>query len=357
MASGGGLMSSRILSLSEAVEVGRLILTGLGTPSAAAIEVAESLAAANLCGHDSHGLMRLPWYASFVDEGLAVPDAVPQTVLDRGAVGVIDGGRCWGQLAGHLAVDVAASKARDNGIAAVAVRSANHLGRLGEYAEALAQHDLVGLMWCNADPSVAPFGGRTRMLGTNPFAVGIPADGVEPPVVVDFATAAVAEGKLRLERVAGRSVAPGLIQDARGQPSIDPEDFYAGGSLLPFGGHKGFGLAVTIELLGGALSGNHVGFLPEYSWGNGLVLIAMDPVAFTDAAAFASEVARASRLIRDSPPATGTERVMLPGDVERRTRDVRTARGIPVADEVWAQLNQTAQRFGVSLAAIGQESE
>jgi hydroxycarboxylate dehydrogenase B len=184
------------------------------------------------------------------------------------------------------------------------------------------------------------------MLGTDPFAVGIPAD---PPVIVDFATAAVAEGKLRLERVAGRRVPEGLIQDADGRPSTDPEDYYAGGSLLPFGGHKGYGLALTIELLGGALSGNHVGFLPEYEWGNGFVLLVLDPAAFPGAPAYAGEIARACAGVRDSPPAAGVDRVLLPGDVERRTRAERARTGIPVPAGVWAQLEETAAALGVTL--------
>ncbi|GAA2008584.1 Ldh family oxidoreductase [Nakamurella flavida] len=342
-------MIERTLSLEQATEVGRRILSALGTPAAAADLVARSLAEANLCGHDSHGIIRLPWYASFVPDGRAVPDAEPMIVSQTPAVAVIDGRRCWGQVAAHLAIDVAMDKARSVGIGAVTVRSANHVGRLGEYVEVVAESGLVALMWCNADPSVAPFGGRSRMLGTNPFAVGIPADGDTPPVIVDFATAAVAEGKLRLDRVAGRSVAPGLIQDVQGRPSTDPEDFYAGGSLLPFGGHKGFGVAITVELLGGALSGNHVGFLPEYRWGNGVVLVVLDPAAFTDASAFADEIVRASRAVRDSPPADGVDHVMLPGDLERATRTERLNSGIPVPDGVWSQLEATAQEVGVRL--------
>ena len=342
-------MSDRVLTVDEAADVGRRILEGLGTPAAAAARVGRSLAEANLCGHDSHGLIRLPWYASFVADGRADPAAEPEVVHRHGAVAVVDGHRCWGQVAGHLAVDVAAATARRLGIAAVTVRAANHLGRMGEYAERLAADGLVSISWANADACVAPFGGRRRMLGTNPFAVGIPSDADTAPVVVDFATAAVAEGKLRLERVAGRAVAPGLLQDVDGRPSTDPEDFYAGGALLPFGGHKGYGLAVTIELLGGALSGNHVGFAPEYEWGNGVVLLVLDPAAFTEAQAYAREVATACAAIRASPPADGVDGVLLPGDVERRTRLVRQRDGIPVPAEVWAQVQETAASVGVIL--------
>lgn len=341
-------MSELRWSPEHATEIGWRILTALGTPDRQAALVATSLAGANLCGHDSHGLIRLPWYAEFVPDGRAVPAAEPTVSHETDGVAVIDGGRCWGQVAGHLAVDVVRRKAYASGVGVAAVRNANHVGRLGEYAEALAADGLVSLMWANADPAVAPYGGRRRMLGTNPFAAGVPA-GTQPPVIVDFATAAVAEGQLRLDRVAGRSVAPGLIQDVDGRPSTDPEDFYAGGSLLPFGLHKGFGLALLIELLGGALSGNHVGFLPDYVWGNGFVLICLAPDAFGAAATFGAEVARACAELRASPPAEGTAEVLLPGDPERLTRHRRRRDGIPVPTGVHEQLSALAEQLGTSL--------
>ncbi|WP_154674159.1 Ldh family oxidoreductase [Nakamurella lactea] len=339
-------MTTRLLDVEELVRRGTTLMVAVGTPVPAAQRVARSLAEANRCGHDSHGVVRIPWYADFVPDGRAVPTAEPVVVNEFGATAVIDGQRCWGQLAGHLACDVAERIVAGTGIAAVTVRSANHVGRLGEYVERLVAKGLVGIMWCNADPAMAPFGGRDRMLGTNPMAIGVPA-GDADPMIVDFASAAVAEGKLRLERAAGRSVAPGLIQDGAGGPSTDPEDFYRGGALLPFGLHKGFGLALMIELLGGALSGNHVGFLPEYHWGNGVVLIALAPEAFGDPAVITDEFRRGLQGIRGARPAAGFDEVLAPGDIEKRVREQRDAEGIPVPQEVWEQLSATADRLGV----------
>lgn len=342
------MSTGRLITVGDARAIGAQVMRALGTPATAADQVAQSLASANLCGHDSHGLIRLPWYRDFAVDGRADPAAKPVVTTRHGAAAQLDGQHCWGQLAGALAVDVATDLARTHGVALVTARNANHLGRLGEYAEALADKGLVSIMWCNADPAVAPFGGRQRMLGTNPFAAGIPA-GDQPAVIVDFATAAIAEGKLRLSRLAGEAVPTGLIQDAAGRPTTDPEDFYAGGTLLPFGLHKGFGLAVMIELLGGALSGNHVGFLPEYSWGNGLVLIALAPAAVGDAAGIGDEVARATATLRDSAPMAGVDRVRLPGDVERETRNRRSVDGIPVSAGTWASLEQLAADLGLTL--------
>ena len=336
----------RVLTADEAVDIGTRLLAALGTPAAAAGEVARSLVSANLAGHDSHGLLRLPQYAQFVTDGWVDPAATPVIASRSAAAASIDGQHSWGQLAGHLAVNCAAELAGEFGIGIVTARRCNHIGRLGEYAEQLAARGLVSLLWCNSDPSVAPFGGRTRMLGTDPFAAGIPD---QPPLIIDFATAAVAEGKLRIERAAGRPVPPGLILDADGRSSTDPEDFYAGGALLPFGAHKGFGLAVLVELLGGALSGNHVGFLPGYESGNGLVMIAIAPSRLVDAQAFATEIGAAAAGLRAAPPAEGVEKVLLPGDVERLTTQRRSAEGFVVPAPIWQQLTDLADRLEIAL--------
>ncbi len=339
----------RTLAARDAEQIATRLMFGMGTSPPAASLVAQSLVSANLAGHDSHGLLRVPWYWEFVGDGRAVPTAEPLVQRRSGATAVVDGAHGWGQLAGRLAVDTATDIAREHGIGVVTAHSCNHVGRLGEYAETLAERGLISILWCNADPSVAPFGGRRRLLGTDPFAAGIPAGPRRPPIIVDFATAGVAEGKLRIDRQAGRQVAPGLIQDPEGRPSTDPEDFYRGGALLPFGAHKGFGLAVLVELLGGALSGNHVGFLPSYSWGNGVVLIALAPGHLIDADQFADEIVEAGDVLRESPPAQGVDRVLLPGDVERRTREIRERDGIPVPGAVWQQLQVLADELGVSL--------
>ncbi|MCW2699102.1 MAG: Ldh family oxidoreductase [Blastococcus sp.] len=343
------MTGDRVLSYAQARGVAASLMEAMGTPAPAAGMVADSLAGANLRGHDSHGLLRLPWYRQFITDGHAIPDAQPVVVHRSAAAAVVDGRHGWGQLAGRLAVETAAELARAHGVAVVTARNCNHVGRLGEFAETLAEQGLVSILWCNADPAVAPFGGRQRMLGTDPFAAGIPAGAGSPAIIVDFATAAVAEGKLRLDRLAKRPVQAGVIQDAEGRPSTDPEDFYRGGALLPFGLHKGFGLAVIIELLGGALSGNHVGFLPSYQWGNGLVMIAIAPNHLVDRSSFLDEIATASEMLRASPPAPGVDRVRLPGDVESETMAQRERDGIPISGAAWQQLVELAEELEVVL--------
>lgn len=318
------------------------ILLAVGTPAAEAALVAHSLVTANAVGHDSHGVVRLLEYTGFVDRGLVVPNARPIVDSAFGAVASVDGAGGWGQVAATEAARIAGDAAESFGIGATTVRNCNHIGRIGEYAEQLAARGLASIIWCNADPSVAPFGGRSRVLGTNPLAVGIPvADSA--PFILDFATSAVAEGKLRVAHAAGESVPEGLLIDGEGRPSTEPGDFYAGGALLPFGGHKGYALSAFIELLGGGLSGNHPSSTSRYRAGNGVVIIALSPEAFA-ALDFAQDITEGVAALRNSTPIDPNRPVLIPGDVEAMVRRDR-ADAIPVGAEIWANLTALRARL------------
>lgn len=319
----------------EVLSVVTEILILNGTSPENAILIADSLIQAQAAGHASHGIIRLIEYSKFVKAGTVIGGALPRIQSDNGAAVVIDASWGWGQLACKLAVDVAIAKSKEFGICVVTVHSCNHIGRLGEYVENLASHSLVGLMWCNSDPSVAAYGGKERVLGTNPFAAGIPTD--KKPIVLDFATAASAEGKLRVARANGEQVKPGIILDVNGNGSTDPEDFYAGGSLLPFGEHKGYGLSLMIELLGGALSGNHPSVNKSYLRGNGTVLICIDPARLLPYQNFLSDVNEAVEFIRKTPPLNPKVPVMMPGDVEnlnRASNEVSIAIDVPIWNSI-----------------------
>jgi LDH2 family malate/lactate/ureidoglycolate dehydrogenase len=339
-------MAARTVAPAALRSTAEAILGALGTPDDLARDVAESLVAAQLVGHDSHGVIRLVEYADFVHRGAVHPLARAVVASSAGSTAVVDGNWGWGQPACRLAVATAQRIAQAQGIAAVTVRNCNHVGRIGEYVEALAEEGLVGMAWCNADPAVAPYGGRTRMLGTNPVAAGIPLGVDQPPLVMDFATAATAEGKLRIARATGAAVESGLVIDAAGDPATAADAFYAGGALLPFGGHKGYGLSVVIEMLGGALSGNHPGRSPDYRGGNGVVLIALDPDFFVGRSSFLADVEDCATGLRASAPIDPDRPVLLPGDIENQQRE-RRQDGIPIAGEIWDQLSQLAQRLGL----------
>jgi LDH2 family malate/lactate/ureidoglycolate dehydrogenase len=323
-------------------------LQSRGAPPDIATEVAASLVLSNLVGHDSHGVVRLVQYEDWLRSGQIRPATRPVLRRRSGVAAIVDGGWGFGQTAARLATTVAADAAHEHGLAAVAIAECNHVGRLGEYVGMLAETGLIGLAWCNSGPAVAPFGGVGRVLGTNPFAWSAPG-GPAGPVVLDFSTAGVAEGKLRLAFAAGSMVAPGLIIDADGKPTTDPADFYAGGALLPFGGHKGSGMSIVIELLGGLLTGMGASFAPNYAGGNGTVILALDVAAFVDPGEFDADAAD----FRATLEAAGGGRpgdVLMPGDVEAQTRRRREHDGIPVGAEVLRQIHEITDPAGVARA-------
>lgn len=333
------------ISRGEMVALSSQILRSLGTSFEDAKSVADSLVQAQEAGHASHGVIRLIEYASFVDRGWVIPTGQPTIVSNRGSVALIDGQWGWGQVACKKAVEVATEKAFELGSASVAIRSCNHIGRLGEYVEMLAEKNLVSLMWCNADPAVAPFGGKTKVFGTNPFAAGIPAIGED--IIIDFATAGSAEGKLRVARANGQKVPEGLIITKDGKATIEPEDFYAGGALLPFGGHKGYCLSLLIELLGGALSGNHPSMNSSYSRGNGAVLTVINPKFFVGLDEFSSDVDEAAALIKKSPAAHPESPVLLPGEVENAQR-LKNKESIEISSPIWESIKELAVKLSNS---------
>lgn len=324
------------------------IVVALGTAPDLAQLVADSLVDANLAGHDSHGVLRLPWYAEHARSGQVRPAARPGVREVAGATARVDGGLGWGAPAARLAAATALDLARASGVGAVTILNCNHIGRVGAYVEQIAQAGAVGLALCNASPSVAPFGGARRLMGTNPFALAAPGAPGAPPLVLDFATSGVAEGKLRVALAAGEQVAPGLVRDPAGLPSQDPRDYYAGGALEAFGLHKGSGMSLMIELLARGLCGvdptepGNRGF-------NGTLIIALAVEAVAPPAQFAAAAARLGAQVADTPPLAGVERVLMPGEPERITRARRLAAGVPLAEQTWAELAALAASLGVPL--------
>ena len=199
------------ISRSEVLSISEEILQLVGTPKEYALSVAESLVQAQEVGHASHGIIRLLEYTDSVKRKVIDPEIRPTIFRDEGATAVIDSHWGWGQIACKYAVDVVSKKAKEFGIGIVSIKDCNHIGRVGEYVELLAAQNLISMMWCNADPAVAAYGGKDRLFGTNPLAVGIPSN--DEPVVIDFATAASAEGKLRVARANGSSIPLGTVID------------------------------------------------------------------------------------------------------------------------------------------------
>lgn len=335
------MRSPRLISADRLRELAGHLLTAAGAPADLAETVSASLVEADLAGHGSHGVRRIPPYVERIESGALKPDARPEVVERRGATAVVSGRRGFGQVAARLATEVAAGLAREHGAGVVAIRECNHIGRLGEYAERLAGQGLIAQVVGNADPTVAPYGGHRRMLGTNPMAWAAPrADGAA--VVMDWATAAIAEGKLNLLRGAGERAPHGVLVDPEGRPSTDPEDFYRGGALLPFGGHKGYGLSVLIELVGGLLTGTGTAASAEYDGTFGTVISAIDITAFVPMESYVAQVESFCSALHASGPG-----VVVPGEPEAKARAERLKDGVPVAAPVWAELTALAARLGV----------
>lgn len=321
--------------------LGAEILVGAGVPSGDAGTVADALVEANLSGHDSHGIIRLPKWVEGLRAGAINPACRPRVVHEGGVVAVLDGDRGLGPVVGQRAAALAAAAAERAGMGAVAVRRGSHIGMLAFYTRRLAERGLIGVAMTNTEPAMAAFGGRTRVLGTNPLSVGVPTH--DEPIVLDMSTSVVARGKIVLARERGGEIPPGWAVDEAGRPTTDPAAALAG-ALLPVGGPKGYGLAIVVDLLTGALAGAAVatGVRGTYRMSDegtkGDFFAAIDPRHFGPLDAFLDRVDALRRDVQESPRAPGVDRVYLPGEVERETRDRRQAEGIGLEASLWAQL-------------------
>ncbi len=337
-------------------EFAQALFMAAGVPVEEASILARSLVASNLRGHDSHGVMRIPYYVNFLREG-RIRTGVPLEVLrETAAVLACDAGWGFGQVQTPRLIKRLVSKARSLGVACGTLRRSGHVGRVGEYAEMAAGAGLATLAMVNthgAAPRVAPPGGKSPRLSTNPFCVGVPTRG--DPIVLDFGTSVVAEGKVRVHKIAGKECPPGWLLDAGGRPTTDPNQLYENppGSLLPMGGaqaYKGFGLALVIDMLAGGLSGGWCSRAnPEPPLGNDAAFVLLDPKSFGGQEHFITEVTGLSAHIRSCPTIEGVREILLPGDPERHTLAQRSTNGIPLDDGNWKLLAELAAELRVPL--------
>jgi LDH2 family malate/lactate/ureidoglycolate dehydrogenase len=346
-------MAGRRFQPEALTTLGTKIFAALGAPDDIARIVAGSLVDANLTGHDSHGVLRIPQYAQRIRDGLVRPAVRPKLIEGRQAVGMVSGEWGFGQLAGRLAMAEAVRRAREFGVGAVGVVRCNHFGRMGEYMERAAGEGCVGFVWVGGlgQRAAVPHGGSRPTLGTNPIAVGFPVEG-EHPVVMDFATTAVAAGKIMVARARHLPLPPNCIVDKDGNPTTDVEDYYAGGALLPAAAHKGFGLSVAAELLGQALTGADAvhdapGTAAEPVHRNsGALFMAIDPGTMRPANEAKAQARRIVDRIRGIPPASGVDRVRTPGEPEVESRRERSS-GFEVPDDTWRAIAECARGVGL----------
>ena len=337
--------------LEKAIEA---IAAAGGSEAVEAQLVAENLVMANLVGHDSHGIGMMPRYVDALLEGGLHANQKPEVTLDAGALLVLDGRAGYGQTIGRDATFMAIARAKQHGTAIVALGNSHHLGRIGHWAEMAVAEGLISMHFVNVKSfsRVAPYGGADGRFGTNPVCIGIPLPG-EPPFLLDMATSAVAQGKLRVAHNKRAKVPLGWLIDDQGRPTDDPKwgVLQPFGAMLCFGEHKGYGLSVACELLGGALTGGGAWHFPNSNRRrvlNGMLSILIDPQRLGTADAFAAEARAYLDWIRKSPPAPGFDRVRIAGEPEREMLAKRVKEGLPVDEETWKEILASAAKLKLS---------
>lgn len=330
------------LSLEELKKTMGEVLEKYGVPPKDAGIVSDHFAVAELWGRSSHGALRLPILIRGIKTGTINPRAEPKLVKETLAAALIDGDYGIGQVVSIRAMDLAIEKARSVGVGLISVRKTSHIGMLGYYVDYAARKGMISLAFTNAEPSVAPFGGAEPIFGTNPIAVGIPSR--DEPIILDMATSVVARGRIIEALKAGKGIPKGWALDKTGKETEDPKEALEG-VLLPIAGPKGYGLAMIVDILSGALSGASVGrdvtgttFQIDRYPTKGDLFIAIDPEALVGKEEFLDRVERLKEQIRRCRPAVGFNRVLLPGEPEFIKRGEHLARGIRIEDKVWEEI-------------------
>ena len=315
--------------------------------------VADHLVLANLFGHDSHGVGMMPAYIQNTTTGRCARNHHATIVRDNGAVIVIDGGAGYGQVIAKEAMDFGIERAKKHGVCVVGLTNSHHIGRIGHWAEQCARAGMVSTHWVNVHGHkslVAPFGGAEPRFTTNPYCTAVPRKGKEP-IVLDFATSQVAMGKVRVANNKKVKMEDGLLIDAAGKPTSDPGVMYNApyGAILPFGLHKGGGLAVICDLLAGALTGGRTHSPRTIKKDgtdiiNNMLSIIIDPAAMGGTEMFEDEVETFITWVKSAKPQPGVAEVLAPGEPERARRTDREKNGVPIDSTTWQQLIDVAHK-------------
>ena len=336
-----------------------------GCDAEEARRIAWRLTGANLRGHDSHGVLRTRRYVEWMEDGKVFPGREIRIERETGVLAIVDGDYGFGQTVGEQAVDLGVAKAREHGVAVTALKNAGHLGRIGDWAERAAESDCASIHMVNVRGSllVAPYGAIERRGSTSPFCAGVPRPGA-PPIVHDFATSVVAEGKAMVALHGGKPLPGDALVDADGSYTPDPRPLYgetppgripdpnAGpGALNAFGLHKGSGLNFFMEMFGGALTGSGtaaaLGDTGKRRFCNGMLSIYMQVDAFHEDDWFAREVEAYVDYWKSARPLRPGGEVLVPGEKERRTMAERRANGLPLPEGAWADILAAADRVGM----------
>ena len=341
-------------TFNQLADTGSAIFAACGVPADQAAIVGRMLARANLVGHDSHGVIRVPEYVGFLDRSEVEKVAELETVQDSGPLLLLRGNFGFGQVLGTWAMQKVISKVREHGFALMGLNQSAHLGRIGDWPSMAVEAGLVSVHFVNthgAGKIVAPFGGSDRRMSANPFAAGVPVPG-RTPVIIDISTSAIAGGKIHVAYNKGVPIPEGCVIDRNGELTTDPSDFMHGmGALLNFGGHKGFSIGFLCDILAGALTGAPCSHPNVNRVANAMLTILVEPGIFRDENGFYAEVVRYIDYLKASPPRPGFSEILYPGEPEARTEQYRTEHGIPVDDTTWNEILEVAERVGCRLMA------
>ncbi|WP_137176903.1 Ldh family oxidoreductase [Roseomonas sp. AR75] len=328
------------------------LFAAAGVPQEDAALVADTLVRADLWGHSSHGVMRAPWYLDRLRTGVMTPVTAPETVVDAGAICVIDGRDGVGQVIAHRAMTDAIRRARQHGVGIISVRLSNHHGALGYFTRMAAEQGCIGFLAANGSPAMAPWGGRKQMIGTNPWSIAAPA-GRHAPMMLDIANTVVARGKIFLARQKGQPIPLGWAIDAEGRPTTDPIAALSG-VILPMAEHKGYAISLMMDVLSGVLSGSSVmtevngPYVADKRSGSGHFVMALDIARFGPLDAFERRIEGMIAEIKAVPRAEGFDEVFYPGEIEARNEARHLREGLDLPRKSLDGLLAAGARHGVA---------
>ncbi len=335
------------------VDLTRRIFQAVGSNESEAEVVAQRLVNANLSGHDSHGVIRIPTYINWIQDGKTLLNQSIDIETDNGSMVVVDGKFGLGQSIGQQAMELGIERAREHGVAVIALKDSAHLGRIGDWPEMCAKAGMVSVHFVNTSGMgnlVAPYGAIERRLSANPFAAGVPTQG-DFPLILDMSACTIAEGKIRVALHAGKQVPEGCIIDSEGKPTTDPKTFYGppAGSILPIAGHKGYALSMIIEMMAGALTGGSC-TNPDraHQLSNGMLSIIMDRSKLQSEDYFFNEVSRYCEYVKSAKLMDENNKILMPGEIEHNTRAQRSVDGIELSQTTIDMIQETCESLEVS---------
>ena len=324
----------------------------VGLPEEHAALVADTLVRADMWGHSSHGVMRAPWYLDRVRNGVMKPVTEAVRVVDRGAIAVVDGLEGVGQVIARDAMLDAVARAKRHGVGVVSVRNSNHHGALGYFTRLAAQAGCIGMLAANGGPAMAPWGGKRMAVGTNPWSIAAPA-GCHPPMMLDIANTVVARGKIFLARQKGDPIPEHWALDAEGRRTTDPVAALAG-VILPMAEHKGYAIALMMDVLAGVLSGSGIltevksPFKTDKPSRCGHFFLALDIEAFGRRETFEARMEQMIAEVKAVPLAPGFDEILYPGELEARNEARHARDGLELPEKTVADLRAEAERLGVA---------